>query len=114
MSPFTIKRGSTARFELATRKPNLSLHESGSSTYVRFSEPRAYIAPLADEPQKYSVFVDQPEGGFELSPELDSLLDAISWALERTDWVIARSTTGPYLWYGRGNVPPDVKAPPSD
>jgi hypothetical protein len=79
---------------------------------VRFGAPRAYIAPHGmNESNQYSVMVDQPDGGFELSPAFDTLSDAVTWALERTDFVIARGSTGPYYWYGRGPMPPDISAP---
>lgn len=75
---------------------------------------KAYVAPHGeDESLKYSVFVDHPDGGYELSPEFESLSEAITWALERTDFVIARQSTGPYCWYGRGHTPPDIQLPPT-
>jgi hypothetical protein len=74
---------------------------------------KAYVAPHGEEePYHYSVFADHPDGGYELSPEFESLSEAITWALERTDFVIARQSTGPYYWYGRGRMPPDIELPP--
>jgi hypothetical protein len=74
---------------------------------------KAYVAPHGeDEPFLYSVFVDHPDGSYELSPEFGSPSEAIVWALERTDFVIARESTGPYYWYGRGRIPSDIESPP--
>jgi hypothetical protein len=75
---------------------------------------KAYVAPYGtDEPVQYSVFVDHPDGSHELSPVLETLSKAITWALERTDFVIARPSSGPYYWYGRGRMPPDIEPPPT-
>jgi hypothetical protein len=74
---------------------------------------KAYVAPIGpDETSHYSVLIDQPDGGYELSPHFDSLADGIAWALERTDFVVARENLGGYFWYGRGTMPPDITAPP--
>jgi hypothetical protein len=80
---------------------------------MRFAVPRAYIAPHQSDVEQYSVLVDQPDGGFELSPDFETLPDAVAWALQRTDFVVARGSSGPYYWYGRGPKPSDVAAPPT-
>ena len=73
---------------------------------------KAYIAPEnIDEPLRYSGHVEQPDGSFEFSPVFDGLLEAVAWARERTDFVIARAVSGGYLWYGVGPKPPDIVAP---
>ena len=75
---------------------------------------KAYVAPFGtDEPFLYSIFVDHLDGGHELSPAFETLSEAITWALERTDFVIARQSTGPYYWYGRGHMPPDIEPRPT-
>jgi hypothetical protein len=75
---------------------------------------KAYIAPHeTDEGFQYSVFVDHPDGGHEFSPALETLSEAVTWALERTDFVIARQSSGPYYWFGRGRIPPDIEPPPT-
>ena len=73
---------------------------------------KAYIAPHeTNNGFRYSVFLDDHGGIHENSPELETLSEAVSWALERTDFVIARQSTGPYYWYGRGPKPPDIEPP---
>ena len=68
-----------------------------NQTWGRLFVLKAYVAPHGvDEPFLYSVFVDHSDGGYELSPEFESLSEAIAWAVERTDFVIARGSTGPY------------------
>jgi hypothetical protein len=75
---------------------------------------KAYLAPENDdEPIRYSGHVEQPNGRFEFSPIFASLLEAVAWARERTDFVIAREVSGDYLWYGVGPSPPDIEAPPN-
>jgi hypothetical protein len=74
---------------------------------------KAYIAPEnIDEPLRYSSHVEQPDGSFDFSPVFDVLLEAVAWARDRTDFVIARGVSGGYLWYGTGPKPPDIAAPP--
>lgn len=74
---------------------------------------RAYVAPEnVEEPLRYSGHVEQPDGRFEFSPVYDSLAEAVAWARERTNFVIAREVLGEYLWYGIGPAPLDIKAPP--
>lgn len=81
---------------------------------VRFGAPKAFIAPHGEgELIRYSVFVDLPDGNFELSPDLETPTDALQWALERADFVLARGSTGPYYWYGRGAAPPGIASPPT-
>jgi len=61
---------------------------------------KAYIAPEnIDEPIRYSGHIERSDGSFEFSP-VDSLLRAVAWARERTDFVMARGISGGYLWYG--------------
>lgn len=73
---------------------------------------KAYIAPYeADDGFRYSVFLDVLAGFHENSPAFERLSEAVTWALERTDFVIARQSTGPYLWYGRGGTPSDIEPP---
>ena len=74
----------------------------------------AYVAPhVDDEHLSFGVFVDDLDGGYEMSPEFETLSEAITSAMERTDFVIARGLAGPYYWYGRGPQPPDIDRPPS-
>jgi len=74
---------------------------------------KAYIAPENyDGPIRYSGHVEQPDGRVEFSPVFDALLKVVTWARERTDFVIARDITGDYLWYGVGPAPHDVATPP--
>ena len=73
---------------------------------------KAYLAPESiHEPLRYSGHVERPDGRFEFSPTFDALLEAVAWARERTDFVIAREVSGAYLWYGIGPRPPDIAAP---
>ena len=73
---------------------------------------RAYIAPENfDEPLRYSGHVEQPDGSLEFSPVFGTLVDAVAWARERTDFVIAREVVGGYRWYGVGPTPPDLDVP---
>ena len=75
---------------------------------------KAYIAPHeTDEGIRYSAFLDDLTGVHEDSPEFESLSETVVWAFERTDFVVARQTNGPYYWCGRGHGPSDVQ-PPSD
>ena len=75
---------------------------------------KAYIAPHeTDDGVRYSVFVDDLGRSHENSPAFETLSEAVIWALERTDFVIARQSTGPYYWYGRGRIPPDIEPPPA-
>jgi len=72
---------------------------------------KAYIAPENyEEPIRYSGHVENADGRFEFSPVFDSLLNAVAWARERTDFVIARGVSGDYQWYGVGPKPPDIAA----
>jgi hypothetical protein len=74
---------------------------------------KAYIAPEnIDEPLRLSGYVDRLDRNLEFSPVFDALLEAVDWARERTDFVIARGVSGGYLWYGSGPKPPDIAAPP--
>jgi hypothetical protein len=74
---------------------------------------RAYIAPENyDEPLRYSGHVEQPDGSLEFSPVFDSLLEAVTWARDRTDFVVARGVSGGYRWYGVGPTPRDLKTSP--
>jgi len=74
---------------------------------------RAYIAPENfDQPLRYSGYVEQSNGSPEFSPTFESLAEALDWARERTDFVIARGVAGPYYWYGVGQPPPGLMAPP--
>ena len=73
---------------------------------------RAHIAPEnLDEPIRYSGHVERPDGSFEFSPVFDALLQAVAWAREKTDFVVAREDSGEYQWYGTGPKPPDMTAP---
>ncbi len=75
---------------------------------------KAYIAPHeTDEGFRFSVFIDDLYGVHENSPALETLSEAVTWALERTDFVIARQSIGPYYWYGRGRKPSDIEPPPA-
>lgn len=73
---------------------------------------RAYIAPENhDEPIRYSGYVERPDGVFEFSPTFGTLLNAVDWARERTDFVVARDVADDYRWYGVGPQPPDIELP---
>jgi hypothetical protein len=73
---------------------------------------RAYIAPEnLDEPIRYSGHVERPDGSFEFSPVFYALPQAVAWAREKTDFVVAREVSGEYQWYGTGPKPPDMAAP---
>ncbi len=73
---------------------------------------KAYIAPENyEEPIRYSGHVERPDGSFEFSPTFDTLVNAVAWARERTDFVVARGLTGGYLWHGAGPKPPDIEPP---
>ena len=75
---------------------------------------KAYIAPHeTDEGFRFSAFLADLAGIRESSPEFETLSQAVTWALERTDFVIARQSTGPYYWYGRGHKPSDIERPPT-
>jgi hypothetical protein len=75
---------------------------------------KAYIAPHeTDEGFRFSAFLDDLAGIHENSPEFETLPEAVTWALERTDFVIARQSIGPYYWYGRGHKPSDIEPPPT-
>ena len=75
---------------------------------------KAFIAPHeTDERVWFSVFLDDLAGIQEDSPAFETLSEAVTWALERTNFVIARQSTGPYYWYGRGRMPKDIEAPPT-
>ena len=75
---------------------------------------RSYIAPEnAEEPLRFSGHVEQPDGSIEFSPVFSSLLEAVAWARERTDFVIAREVLGEYRWYGVGPSPPDLTTLPN-
>jgi hypothetical protein len=81
---------------------------------VRFNVLKAYIAPYeTGDGFRYSVFVDDLAEIHENSPAFETLSEAVIWALERTDFVIARQSTGPYYWYGRGDIPSDIEPPPA-
>ena len=73
---------------------------------------RAYIAPEAvPVPVVYSGYVDADEYPFEFSPRFSTLVDAVAWARERVDWVIARDVDTEYFWYGVGPAPSGVTPP---
>jgi hypothetical protein len=75
---------------------------------------KAYVAPHeTDGGFRYSVFLDDLAKIHENSPEFETLSEAVKWALERTDFVIARQSAGPYYWYGRGRKPSDIEPPPA-
>ena len=75
---------------------------------------KAYIAPYeTDVGLRFSVFLDDLAGIHENSAAFVTLSEAVRWALERTDFVIARQSTGPYYWYGRGRKPSDIEPPPA-
>jgi len=81
---------------------------------VRFNVLKAYIAPHeTDDGLRFSVFLDDLARIHENSPAFATLFEAVTWALERTDFVIARQSTGPYYWYGRGSKPSDIEPPPT-
>ena len=74
---------------------------------------KAYIAPENfDEPLRYSGHVEQPDGSLEFSPVFDSLFEAVAWARDRSDFVVARGVSSGYPWYGVESTPPDLKASP--
>lgn len=74
---------------------------------------KAYIAPENyEEPIRFSGHVEHPGGGLEFSPVFSSLADAVAWARERTDVVIARGVSGGYRWYGAGPAPTDLETAP--
>jgi hypothetical protein len=86
----------------------------GVGTVLDGAVLKAYVAPNGTKaPLLYSVFVDDLDGGHEMSPALETMSEAVAWALERTDFVIARQATGPYFWYGRGRMPSDIEPPPT-
>jgi hypothetical protein len=75
---------------------------------------KAFIAPdETDHGFRYSVFLDDLAGIHENSPAFETLSEAVTWALGWTDFVIARQSTGPYYWYGRGHKPSDIEQPPA-
>jgi hypothetical protein len=75
---------------------------------------KAYVAPEnVERPLRYSGHLELPDGSFEFSPVFRGLMEAVAWARERTDFVIARDVAGEYRWYGVGPPPPDVTAPPA-
>lgn len=75
---------------------------------------KAYIAPHeTDDGNRYSVFLDDLAGIHEYSPEFGTLSEAVTWAHDWTDFVIARESIGPYYWYGRGLKPSDIEPPPA-
>ncbi len=75
---------------------------------------RAYIAPFETNGViRYSVFLDDLAGMHENAIDVESLADAVTWALNRTDFVVARGSLGPYCWYGRGRKPSDIELPPA-
>lgn len=81
---------------------------------MRFYVLKAYIATHeTDDRSRYSVFLDDFAGFHGNSPAFETLSEAVTWALERTDFVIARQSTGPYYWYGRGRKPSDIQRPPT-
>ena len=74
---------------------------------------RAYIAPENfNEPLRYSGHVEQPDGSLEFSPVFDSLLEAVAWTRDRTDFVVARGVSTGYRWHGVGPTPLDLKTSP--
>ena len=76
---------------------------------------KAYIAPdETDGGLRFSVFLDDLADIHENSPAFETLTEAVKWALEQTDFVIARQLTGPYYWCGRGPKPSDIEAPPAN
>jgi DNA-binding Xre family transcriptional regulator len=42
------------------------------------------------------------------SPEFETLAEVVGWALERTDFVVARDVGTPYFWAGVGDPPLDL------
>lgn len=75
---------------------------------------KAFIAPENyEEPIRFSGHVERPGGDLEFSPVFSSLDDAVAWARERTDVVIARDVSGGYRWYGDGPPPPDLETAPA-
>lgn len=75
---------------------------------------KAFIAPHeTDDGRRYSAFLDDLAEIHENSPAFETMSEAVGWALERTDFVIARESTGPYYWYGRGRTPSDIELPPA-
>jgi hypothetical protein len=42
------------------------------------------------------------------SPEFETLAEVVGWALERTDFVVARDVGTPYFWAGVGDPPFDL------
>jgi hypothetical protein len=74
---------------------------------------KAYIAPENfNEPIRYSGHIEQLDGSFEFSPVFHSLSEAVAWARDRTDFVVARGVTDGYRWYGVAPTPPDLLASP--
>jgi hypothetical protein len=70
---------------------------------------KAYVATEnVDLPLRYSGHVELPDGSFEFSPVFGALLEAVEWARERTDFVVARGVSGAYQWYGFGPKPPGI------
>jgi hypothetical protein len=57
----------------------------------------------------FSGHVENGEVGItELSPEFETLDEAIKWAQEKSDVVWARDLVGGYFWAGGGSSPPSV------
>ena len=75
----------------------------------------AYIALENDDaPIRYSGYVEQIDGRLQFSPVFDALVDAVAWARERTDVVIARDVVGGYQWYGPDPHPVTLRHRPND
>ena len=75
---------------------------------------KAYIAPENfDPPYRHSGHVERPDGTLEFSPVFGTILEAVEWARATTDFVVARESEGPYVWYGRGPAPSDYETPPN-